>query len=524
MATDDEIVEYTAAGVVVDRVEVPYPGSGSDTTEFTRDLVVDAAGRIHAYNGTFDPYLSTYVRAPGGAAPVWTHRTHPDWDTYANTTYGGIVTLGDHLYVTDTALSGAPANGLVRFDNPAAGDTIRFGAGFDYIDLALGPSGLLYALRPFEHTEHVHVYDPVTLRRVGAITLEGARDPRGLAVNDAGHMFVADSYGRITHYAAGGAPLEQTGFLGANLHDIDRSADGRLVAGVRDTGFLLTDETLDTVTIVPVRVPNSANFVAFGTLPRGGSVSGRHVFYNNSAYDTGGAGRTDDAAIATDKSALLPGGTPSAANHTNYAKGVNGVMVDVLNLPNDGAGLAAGDLRFRVDTPAGSWADAPQPQLSVRPGAGAGGADRVVLTWADGAIANRWLQVTLPAGTKTGLTAPDVFAFGNLAGDANGDRTVNIGDFGSLRQDFGLTGRTVADGRSDFNRDGVVNIGDFGILRGNFGKTLPPPPPTPTAVSPAAAARSAEDGSVLRPAAGAVAPPPLRKSEPVTRAVLFGGE
>ena len=33
----------------------------------------------------------------------------------------------------------------------------------------------------------------------------------------------------------------------------------------------------------------------------------------------------------------------------------------------------------------------------MRPGAGDGGSDRIELTWADGKIANEWVQVTVKA-------------------------------------------------------------------------------------------------------------------------------
>ena len=52
------------------------------------------------------------------------------------------------------------------------------------------------------------------------------------------------------------------------------------------------------------------------------------------------------------------------------------------------------------------------------------GTDRVGFVWADGAIQNRYLEVTVrgndAAGgfnTNTGLAASDVFYFGNLIGD-----------------------------------------------------------------------------------------------------------
>ena len=214
------------------------------------------------------------------------------------------------------------------------------------------------------------------------------------------------------------------------------------------------------------------------------AVVDRRTFYNRSVFDGNdpAANRADDNAIAPDKHALLPGLTAAAANVTSYGRGINGVMIDVANLA---AGqLQADDFEFRVVHPnnVASWTPAPEPAaITVRPGVGAGGADRVTITWPDGAVSNTWLQVTVWSTGDTGLTAPDVFAFGNLIADADGGRTVNLGDFGALRQDFGKTNVSLAGGRADFNRDGAVNLADFGLLRANFGKSLPAPPPSPAA-------------------------------------------
>lgn len=57
----------------------------------------------------------------------------------------------------------------------------------------------------------------------------------------------------------------------------------------------------------------------------------------------------------------------------------------------------------------------------------------------------------------------------NLPGDANGDDTVNLADFGILRANFGSTNGTFD--TADFNGDRLVNLADFGILRANFGSS-----------------------------------------------------
>ncbi|MCD6304270.1 MAG: lamin tail domain-containing protein, partial [Planctomycetes bacterium] len=124
-------------------------------------------------------------------------------------------------------------------------------------------------------------------------------------------------------------------------------------------------------------------------------VAARHVFYNNSAWDglDTAANAGDDDAIAPDKTALLPGQTATFANYTSFSKGVNGIMVDVMGLP---ATPTESDFIFRAGNTQdpSTWQAAPAPQeITVRPGDGDGGSDRVTITWADGAIAKEWLQV-----------------------------------------------------------------------------------------------------------------------------------
>ncbi|MBC7821127.1 MAG: hypothetical protein IAG10_29930 [Planctomycetaceae bacterium] len=63
--------------------------------------------------------------------------------------------------------------------------------------------------------------------------------------------------------------------------------------------------------------------------------------------------------------------------------------------------------------------------------------------------------------------------FFSLAGDANRDRAVKIGDFAVLATNYNQDEMTWADG--DFNLDERVSIADFSILASNYNKTLPPP-------------------------------------------------
>jgi len=235
--------------------------------------------------------------------------------------------------------------------------------------------------------------------------------------------------------------------------------------------------------------------VDLGALP---AVVGRHVFYNHSGYDgdNGAANAADDNAIATDKAALLPGESASFANVTSFDRGINGVMVDIVGLPQ-GATLTPDDFEIAGD---GS-----RPlTVSVRRGAGMDGSDRVTLTWPDYnpltdpvtmAVANGWLRVTVKANANTGLAAPDVFSFGNLigeTGDAAGaaEARVTALDLASVRR--ALNAAPAADSRTDFNRDGKTNALDLAIVRRALNRTLALMPMTaPTA--PALPARRAAD-------------------------------
>ena len=154
------------------------------------------------------------------------------------------------------------------------------------------------------------------------------------------------------------------------------------------------------------------------------TVVSRLIFYNNSAWDgpDAAANVQDDAAIATDKEALLPGGIATFKNYTSYSRGINGIIVDIAGL---GGTPAVDDFTYKAgndDNPA-TWASAPPPSsITVRPGAGAGGADRVTLIWPDNAVQKSWLVVTVLATENTQLANPDVFYFGNAIGES-GNRT-----------------------------------------------------------------------------------------------------
>jgi uncharacterized delta-60 repeat protein len=208
-------------------------------------------------------------------------------------------------------------------------------------------------------------------------------------------------------------------------------------------------------------------------------VVGRHLFYDGSAFDAGGemGADPDDAAIATDKRALLPGESASAANATGYARGINGLMVDISNLPGDGGGVTAAAFEFRAGAgadPAGFEPVPPPQSLTVRANAGVNGSDRVVVTWPAGTLRNRWLRARVLATAATGLAAPDVFYFGSLVGDTADSDTVfrvNALDLAAVKRDLNQAAAVTTP--TDVDRNARVNALDLGTIKQNLNRSLP---------------------------------------------------
>jgi hypothetical protein len=222
---------------------------------------------------------------------------------------------------------------------------------------------------------------------------------------------------------------------------------------------------------------NNAVTKTFTFVKKGARVEGRRVFYNNSKFDgkTPGPAAADDAAVATDKQALLPGQTATFANLTSYARGINGVMIDVADLPRDQT-VSVEDFGFKVGNSLSTtgWVNAPAASsVTVRRGAGANGSDRITIIWPDGAIKNKWLQVMVRANTRTGLTAPDVFYFGNLVGETGNAAApaVNALDVTATRSQVSTKAAGVTS-RFDFDHNGRVDAGDLATVRGAMGKSL----------------------------------------------------
>lgn len=207
------------------------------------------------------------------------------------------------------------------------------------------------------------------------------------------------------------------------------------------------------------------------------NVTGRYIFYNNSAWDgdDDAANASDDFAIATDKTALLPGQTATFANYTSYSLGINGVIVDIDSLTG---APDMSDFVFKVgndNNPAG-WAVAPAPVLiTLRSGAGFSGSDRMTLIWSDNAIEKQWLLIGVLATSTTGLAAHDFFYFGNAIGESGNspiDAQVDEIDVaGAQNNPRNFLNPAPIDFDYDYNRDRRVNAFDWLIAEDEDNQT-----------------------------------------------------
>jgi len=173
------------------------------------------------------------------------------------------------------------------------------------------------------------------------------------------------------------------------------------------------------------------------------------------------------------KTALLPGGTATPANYTSFSGGITGIMIDIQGLPNPGAIDASHFLcDYGNDNTPDAWADADAPSgVAVRPHPTLPGVSRVTITWnrldtdppptSNISIPDRnWLRVEVVANADTGLSAPDVFYFGNNPGENTRDFLVNYDDVFNVLWPKLFT-NSLVEGAVDTNRDRLNNYDDL---------------------------------------------------------------
>ena len=227
----------------------------------------------------------------------------------------------------------------------------------------------------------------------------------------------------------------------------------------------------------PLTVTSSVSIVndvnGFRDVSQPTQVAGRSIAYGGStAY---GELQSDPT-----MQALLPGEVSGVNNFTNYDRGLNRVLIDLINSPRDE--FTVDDFEFRVGNSGDpdSWTvlsletEIPLPQV-VTIDSGSFGMKRIVLEWPDNVVVNTWLQVTIKANGNTGLAADDVFYFGNQVGNvADFDLSpgkpvyVNVSDVRAVLRNLSPDTQDEIGNEYDIDRNGRVDQQDADLVLNNF--------------------------------------------------------
>jgi hypothetical protein len=267
--------------------------------------------------------------------------------------------------------------------------------------------------------------------------------------------------------------------------------------------------------ITPAEAVSNQVVTISGSDEDGGSSTVTFTFTANSTIATratryiGATGSSASTSLATDKVALLPGQASTFANYTNYSRGLNGIVVDVAGLPaatTPAQLLASLQLASWNGIAAAGFVALPGtvvPTVTIAAGAGAGGSARVTITFADNAVQNTWLRVTVVSNANTGLAANDVFYFGNVLGELDFGNTatrlrVNGQDAALLlaNQSPGANSAPVTN-KFDLDRNGRVNGQDYAFLLANQQAAGIVAPITAPSARAGSAARSSSSAAVI---------------------------
>lgn len=160
-------------------------------------------------------------------------------------------------------------------------------------------------------------------------------------------------------------------------------------------------------------------------------------------------------------------------NIISSSQGINGVVLDFDNL----AALEDISLEYKwsqqniVTQPVNDWDTAPAPTASLLPDAGQAGSDRVLLTWPNNSILNRYLCIKV---IYDGIAIAELY-LGHLKGEqTGGNGTVFSVSYAADLQPIRLAVGTApgADGRPDVDKSGQVQLADIVAMRTNAAAQL----------------------------------------------------
>jgi len=163
-------------------------------------------------------------------------------------------------------------------------------------------------------------------------------------------------------------------------------------------------------------------------------------------------------------------------NLINSNRGINGVVLDLNGLSN----LNDLTLEYKMSpqgafdegaNPISGWADAPAPtSVTLQPGQGQNGSDRVLVVWADNAIASRYVCIRGSFGGNVLFERYLGHLLGETTGPSNNSFTVAFADITPIRGEVGAT--VGASSLTDIDKNGTVSFADISAMRGNVGAQL----------------------------------------------------
>jgi hypothetical protein len=163
-------------------------------------------------------------------------------------------------------------------------------------------------------------------------------------------------------------------------------------------------------------------------------------------------------------------------NLINSSRGINGMVLDLDGLTD----LNDATLEYKMspqgafnegDNPVAGWVDAPAPtSVSLLPGQGLSGSNRIALVWADNAIANRYVCVSLTVGGTRIFEVYVGHLLGETTGPSNNSFTVAFADITPIRSAVGSA--VDSSSPTDIDKNGTVSFADISAMRGNVGAQL----------------------------------------------------
>jgi hypothetical protein len=250
-----EVIEFTRTGTVLQTFRVS-PGPGGFSNGLIGDLAMGRDGRIHIFNGTLNPQLTTLTPLSAPGAATYEHHTIADLDQSSDHSGIAIDEARNAIYLNDVTGSGSGSpNGIVQFDSNTFVATRKKSG--NYGGLTLGQDGLLYAAYPLSTAgnDTLDVFDPSTFTRLRTVTLANVDHVAytGLAVDALGYIYCAEGrdFGhRISKFSPDGTRIKSLHISIPNswLQDLALSPDGLLVTLSQHGDVVITDTNLNSYT------------------------------------------------------------------------------------------------------------------------------------------------------------------------------------------------------------------------------------------------------------------------------------